>query len=289
MNQIVILSGKGGTGKTSVTASFAALCERSVLADTDVDAADLHLVLAPRVRETHSFHSMPRATIDPETCTRCGECLESCRYGAISEEFEVDELACEGCRLCVEVCPADAARLTDPETGEWYVSDTRYGPLVHARLGVGQENSGKLVTTVKNRAVEIASDEGLDWVIVDGPPGIGCPVISSLAGADLALVVSEPTVSGIHDMERAVSVARHFGVRVACATNKFDINAENTNRVEDWCRSEGIPVLGRIPYDKAVTEAMIRGLPVVEHKRDGAARAIRALWGEVENLLNAHG
>jgi MinD superfamily P-loop ATPase len=288
MKQLVILSGKGGTGKTTITASFAALAERAVLADCDVDAADLHLLLKPEVRETHPFHSMPHAFIDLDLCTSCGKCREACRFDAISETFVVNPLSCEGCRLCIEICPVLAVRTVDSTPGEWYVSDTRHGPMVHARLGIAQENSGKLVMKVKERASEIATERGLKLVIVDGAPGIGCPVISSLSGADLVLVVVEPTLSGIHDMERVVNVSEHFGIVATCAVNKADINLENTERIERWCKDRGVPVAGRIPFDRRVTEAMIHGHSIVEHMDDGAAVATRRLWARVEEILDDH-
>jgi MinD superfamily P-loop ATPase len=289
MKQLVVLSGKGGTGKTTITAAFAALAGDLVLADCDVDAADLHLILDPKIEETHEFHSMPQASIDREICVACGDCIKRCRFDAISEDLVVDPISCEGCRLCIEICPVDAVRAVESSSGEWFVSSTKYGPLVHARLGVAQENSGKLVTKVRERAREIAEERESDLILVDGPPGIGCPVISSLSGTDMALVVVEPTLSGIHDMERVVSVARHFGIQVACSVNKFDVNYENFEHIETWCTKIGVPLLGRIPFDRRVTEALIRRLPVVEYTSDGVARDIEHLWSNVRKLLNGIG
>ncbi|NWF52770.1 MAG: 4Fe-4S binding protein, partial [Nitrospirae bacterium] len=209
MKQIVVISGKGGTGKTILTASFASLAKNKVMADCDVDAADLHLLLQPEIKERHEFRSGVTATIDKELCQGCGECISVCRFNAISEDFTVDPISCEGCTICSYVCPAGAIKLEENISGEWFVSETKYGPFVHAKLGIAEENSGKLVSVVRQKAKEIAEKENLDYVIIDGPPGIGCPVIASLANVDLAMIVTEPTLSGIHDMERVAQVSKH--------------------------------------------------------------------------------
>jgi len=209
MKEIVVLSGKGGTGKTSMVASFAALAQNKVLADCDVDAADLHLLLKPKVKEEKEFWSGQVAFIDEDKCTECGLCQELCHFGAI-KDFKVDPISCEGCGFCYQVCPVDAITMKDSMSGHSFISETKYGYLCHARLGIAQENSGKLVALVRQNAKLIAERENLDYIITDGPPGIGCPVISSLSGASLALLVTEPTLSGIHDLERVIGVCRHF-------------------------------------------------------------------------------
>lgn len=280
-----MLSGKGGTGKTSVVASFAALSEGKVLVDCDVDAADLHLLLQPTNRKTEEFWSGQTAVIDPKMCTECGLCQEVCRYGAIDVP-DIDPIACEGCAFCFNVCPDKAITMRENLAGHWFISDTRYGPLVHARLGIAQENSGKLVTVVRQNARTLAQEQGFDYIISDGPPGIGCPVISSLSGANLALIVTEPTLSGMHDLDRVLGVCHHFGVPALVCINKFDINEENSRQIEQSCRGMGIAGVYKLPFDNVVTEALIRGVPVVEYARDGIARRIHELWHSVSAALS---
>lgn len=270
MKQICIISGKGGTGKTVLTASFAALIEKKSLVDCDVDAADLHLLLHPEVKETHEFHGGKVAIIDPQKCTKCGRCVENCRYDAI-EGFQVIPAACEGCGACDVVCEENAVELKDALSGRWFVSDTAYGPMVHARLGIAAENSGKLVSQVRQKAKEIAETQSLDFVIIDGPPGIGCPVLAALTGVDLTLIVVEPTLSGMHDMERVHAVCERFGLKSVVCVNKFDINTENSARIEAWCAQKGIAVAGRVRFDRAVTESLVAARPLVEYSRSGAA------------------
>jgi MinD superfamily P-loop ATPase len=277
MKEIVVLSGKGGTGKTSIVASFASLAQSKVLADCDVDAADLHLLLKPKVKVEKEFWSGQVAFIDEEKCTECGLCQELCRFGAI-KDFKVDPLSCEGCGFCYQVCPVDAIAMKDSMSGHSFISETKYGYLCHARLGIAQENSGKLVALVRQNAKLIAERENLDYIITDGPPGIGCPVISSLSGASLALLVTEPTLSGIHDLERVIGVCRHFGVPVLVSVNKYDLNEENTYRIESYCGKEGIEVAARIPFDNVMTEAIVQGLPVVEYSDNGVTRQMKELW-----------
>ena len=284
MKEVVVLSGKGGTGKTSIVGSFAALEKNKVLADCDVDAADLHLLLQPTIKEEHDFWSGQVAAIDEEKCTRCGLCEELCRFDAI-RDFQVDAVSCEGCGFCSHICPAEAITMKENLAGRWSVSDTRYGPLVHARLGIAQENSGKLVATVRKQAREIAENLGSDYIIGDGPPGIGCPVISSLSGADLALLVTEPTLSGQHDLERVLGVCNHFKVPVIVCINKYDINEENSHQIEGSCLSQGVEVAARIPFDNAVTEAMVQGVPLVEYSRNGISQQIEILWDRIHQLV----
>ncbi len=285
MKEIVILSGKGGTGKTSIVASFAALAQSKVLADCDVDAADLHLLLSPSIKEENEFWSGQVAVIDEEKCTQCGLCQDVCHFDAI-DDFRVDPISCEGCGFCSHICPVEAITMTENLAGQWSISDTKYGPLVHARLGIAQENSGKLVAVVRQQAKQIAEKHGLDYIISDGPPGIGCPVISSLSGAKMALLVTEPTLSGIHDLERVLGVCHHFGIPALICINKYDLNQDNTRQIERYCLNNGIEVAGRIPFDSIVTEAIAHGLPVVEYVRNGVSHQIEALWEIVSKSLN---
>jgi len=277
LREIVVLSGKGGTGKTTVLASFAALAENAVLCDCDVDAPNLHLLLAPQAEEAHEFYGLQVAHTDSEACNDCGLCVDACRFDAI-HDFRVDPLACEGCGLCVQICPLNAISMRDTLAGHWYVSRTRFGPLVHARLRAAQENSGKLVMAVRKRAREIAQETSARYILSDGPPGIGCPAISSLSGAQMALIVSEPSLSGIHDLERALELCRHFGVGPLVCINKCDLNEENARRIEDHCGGIGVEVVGRIPFDPDVNSAIVRGRPVVETSDGAASREIKTLW-----------
>lgn len=278
MKHIAIISGKGGTGKTIIAASFAALGRNVCLVDCDVDAADLHLLLKPEVQESHEFRSGHTAVIDKNLCTQCGECTAVCRFNAISEVFTVDPISCEGCGVCSHVCPAEAIAMRENVSGEWFVSQTKYGPFVHARLGIAEENSGKLVTKIKQVAAERAERHRCTCVIVDGPPGIGCPVIASLTGVDVAVIVTEPTLSGIHDMERVAGVARHFSIPTKVVINKCDINQENSNAIATLCEKENIEVVARIPFSKKVVESMVNGVPVVEFCHDDVTQELIALW-----------
>jgi MinD superfamily P-loop ATPase len=297
VKELVVLSGKGGTGKTSLVACLAALADRKVLADCDVDAADLHLVLAPRVLSREEFRGGKQARIVPDRCAACGECALYCRFDAVrfdgpatevvEKTYRVDPIACEGCGVCVHVCPALAIELAPVVSGEWYVSETRHGPLVHARLGPAGENSGKLVTIVRNRARAIAEERHLDLVIVDGAPGIGCPVIASVAGASMVLGVAEATLSGKHDLERLAGLAAHFKIPMLVCINKADLNAEVAAAVKGWCRSRGIPVVGSIPYDRRFTEAQVQGKSLVELGDGATARAVRTVWQETRTALES--
>ena len=284
MKEIVVLSGKGGTGKTSIVACFASLAKSKVLADCDVDAADLHLLLKPRIKEDKEFWSGRVASIDEGKCTECGLCQELCRFGAI-KDFRVDPISCEGCGFCYHICPVDAIAMKDSMSGHSFISETKYGYLCHARLGIAQENSGKLVALVRQNAKLIAERRNLDYIITDGPPGIGCPVISSLSGANLALLVTEPTLSGIHDLERVIGVCRHFGVPVLVCVNKYDLNEDNTDRIERYCSEEGIEVAARISFDNVMTQAIVEGLPVVEYTNGKVTQQIKELWQIVSTRL----
>ncbi|HOE79946.1 MAG TPA: ATP-binding protein [Smithellaceae bacterium] len=283
MKELVVISGKGGTGKTSVTASLAALAASPVIADCDVDAADLHLVLRPQIRESHEFLSGHEAVIRPDDCSGCGICMDLCRFDAVRPDedvFIIDPIACEGCNVCVHFCPEQAIDFPQSLSGKWFISDTRLGPMVHAKLGVAAENSGKLVSLVRNEAKRVAGEENRKIVIVDGPPGIGCPVIAAITGASKVLVVTEPTVSGEHDLERVLHLARHFEIPASVCVNKWDINPEAANRIEERALALGARLAGRIRYDQDVTRAQIENKAVVETDAP-SAEDIRQVW---ENL-----
>jgi MinD superfamily P-loop ATPase len=282
MKQIVIISGKGGTGKTVLTASFAVLAENKVMADCDVDAADLHLLLHPAIKERHEFRSGKTAVINKDICQECGECISVCRFGAISEDFMVDPISCEGCAICSFICPAGAVRMEENISGEWFISETQYGPMVHARLGIAEENSGKLVTLVRQNAQRIAEEKSKDYVIIDGPPGIGCPVIASLANVDLALIVTEPTLSGIHDMERIALVAQHFNVPTKVVINKYDINLQNTDDIKRICAAKDIEVLAQLPFSQKVIQSIVEGMPIVKYCDDQITEDIALLWEHIK-------
>ena len=284
MKEVVVLSGKGGTGKTSIVGSLAVLAERKVLADCDVDAAVLNLLLSPSERQKGEFWSGQVAHIDEERCTECGLCQELCRFNAI-KDFRVDTVSCEGCGFCSHICPAEAITMKENMSGYWFISDTRYGPLVHARLGIAQENSGKLVAVVRQQAKQIAEQEGKGLIISDGPPGIGCPVISSLSGASLALLVTEPTLSGMHDLDRVLGVCHHFGVPALVCINKYDLNEENTRQIESNCLSQGVEIAGKIPFDNIVTESIVQGIPVVEYSNGRVTHEIERMWCTLSAML----
>ena len=282
MKELVIISGKGGTGKTSIVAAFAALAENKVLCDADVDAADLHLVTAPTIEEHHDFQAGHMAMIDQDKCTECDLCRTLCRWNAISEDYKIDPIACEGCGVCVYFCPEEAIDFPLNTCGEWFISDTRFGPMVHARLGIAEENSGKLVTLVRQEAKKLAEEKSLDLILTDGPPGIGCPVIASMGGASAVLIVTEPTVSGKHDMVRVAQLAAHFKVPGMICVNKFDLNPEETRIIEDVAREKDLTVLGRIPFDPIFTKAMVQGQTLFEYNTNSeAGNAVRKIWEEL--------
>jgi MinD superfamily P-loop ATPase len=278
MKQITVISGKGGTGKTVLTASFAALARKACFVDCDVDAADLHLLLHPTVREKHVFKSGSTAVIERSRCRECGECIDVCRFSAITDDYIVDSISCEGCAICSIVCPSQAITMEENLSGEWFVSTTKYGPFVHAKLGIAEENSGKLVMKIRQAAQSIAKDERLDYVIIDGPPGIGCPVIASLSGVDLALIVTEPTIAGIHDMERILEVTDHFSIPAKVVVNKYDINMENTESITEICHHKNVEVLAHLPFSEKIVQSMVEGIPMTEFSDNGVAKAISDLW-----------
>lgn len=284
MREVVVLSGKGGTGKTTLAGAFATLGESAVMADVDVDAANLHLILNPEVVEKEPFFGSRVPVIDEGLCTGCGLCGELCRFEAI-KDGELDEIACEGCAVCFHACPAGAISLRESLSGHIYVTNTVFGPFVYAELGVAQENSGKLVSRVKQRAREIAEKENKAYIVVDGPPGIGCPVIASVSGADLVLVVTEPTAAGLHDLNRILGLTRHFNVRPAVCVNKANLDEKMALEIERYCFREGVKFLGNIPFARGVVKAIVARLPVPDRLAGPAARAMREVWKQALSLL----
>jgi MinD superfamily P-loop ATPase len=285
MKQLTIISGKGGTGKTTLAAALASLAENTVMVDCDVDAADLHLILNPDIEKTIEFSGMKIAVKDNGLCTECGECLAHCRFGAIDENFNIFEQRCEGCGVCELVCPEDAIKLTDRKSGFAYNSRTRFGPMAHAVLNTAEEASGKLVSLVRNNAKELAEKENKDMIIIDGPPGIGCPVIAAITGVDMVLVITEPTVSGTHDLKRILGVAEHFNISCAVCINKSDINIDQSKTIQKYCQINEIPLVGMIPYDEAFTQAMIQEQTIIEFSENGVSTNIRGIWEKTLQLL----
>ncbi|MFW6147680.1 MAG: 4Fe-4S binding protein [Thermodesulfobacteriota bacterium] len=286
LKELIVISGKGGTGKTSLLGAFASLAENKVLCDADVDAADLYLILEPDIKETQSFQEGHRAVINPDKCTECGLCRQLCRFHAISPDFRVDPIDCEGCGVCVHFCPADAIEFPRKTCGELFVSETRVGPMVHARLGIAEDNSGKLVTLVRQRARKLAKDKGFKLLLTDGPPGVACPVIASITGADGVLIVTEPTLSGHHDMDRVVELANHFGIPAAVCVNKYDLNRDMTDTIEGYAQDRGLPMVGKIPFDPAFTEAMVQKQTIIEYDNaSNAARTVTGIWEWIRSNL----
>ena len=282
MKELIVISGKGGTGKTSLVAAFASLAENKVLCDADVDAADLHLITVPRVKESHDFQSGHTAIIHKDKCTDCGLCRDLCRWEAISANFEIDGITCEGCGVCVYFCPEKAIDFPLNTCGEWFISETRFGPMVHARLGIAEENSGKLVVLVRQEAKKLAEKEDLELILTDGPPGIGCPVIASIGGASAILIVAEPTVSGQHDMERVAQLAAHFNVPAMVCINKYDINLALSANIENYAKEKHLIRVGQIPFDPIFTKAMIQAQTLFEF--DGNSTVCRAVLNVWENI-----
>ncbi|MEJ2124512.1 MAG: ATP-binding protein [Alphaproteobacteria bacterium] len=287
MREIVIISGKGGTGKTSVTASFALLAKNAVLGDCDVDAADLHLILTPDVKERHDFWSGHEAVVNPQLCRPRGVCASLCRYDAISRrgrKYWVDPTACEGCGLCAYFCPEGAIKMKPRLCGAWMISDTRAGPMVHAKLGVAAENSGKLVTTVRQEAKRLAQNTERDTLLIDGPPGIGCPVIAAITGASAVVIVTEPSMSGEHDLMRTLDLTRHFKVPSFVCVNKWDISPDMAQEIESKATEAGAIVLGRIRYDGNFTEAQKQAKAVIETGAPSASD-IEDIWNNLQTHL----
>ncbi len=286
MKQLTILSGKGGTGKTSITAAFAVLAKNAVVADCDVDAPDLHMLLHPEVIETKEFKGSKVAVIDETKCVSCGVCREKCVFEAITNDLKADVIACEGCGVCKVVCPVNAITLAERVSGSAYISKTKYGFMSHAMLYPGESNSGKLVTLVRQNAKILAEKEKRDLIIIDGSPGIGCPVIASITGVDAALVVTEPTLSGIHDLERVLKLLDHFNVVPFVCVNMYDINTENTNKIMSFCKENAIDVVGIIPFSSEVTQAMVNGKTIVEYSPESSiTEEIKSMWKKLRLSL----
>jgi len=278
MRQILFLSGKGGTGKTTLAAAFAVLAKDTVLADCDVDAANLHLLLSPEIQETGAFQGSKEAVRDATLCTACGRCQSVCRFAAVSKTYKIDPYLCEGCGACVTACPAQAIALDDRVSGYWFHASTRWGPLASAELLPGEETSGKLVSHVKHSLESLAKPLDVEWAIVDGSPGIGCPVIASASGVDCVLLITEPTQSGLHDLERILGVVNHFGLPAYLVINKADLCLELAGKLEEYAAREMLPVLGRIPYDASVARCMTAGTSVVLESRSPAGTSIREIY-----------
>jgi len=295
VKEVVVISGKGGTGKTSLVAAFAGLAKKAVFADCDVDAADLHLVLEPKVRQETDFCGGKRAVIQAEKCIGCGKCQELCRFDAIRlngptndlglTTSTVDPISCEGCKVCVEFCPVEAIEFKDATNGRWFVSDTRFGTMVHAKLGIAEQNSGKLVSLIRKEAKKIATDNGKNLIIIDGSPGIGCPVIASITGTDLVLIVTEPTLSGRHDLERVADLAAGFNIPALVCINKCDLNPDMAASIKEYSEKRGMKVAGMIRYNEAFTKAQIMKATVLEYTGGAVSEDVKALWRNVTYAL----
>lgn len=286
MKEIVVISGKGGTGKTFLTSSLAVISSNKVILDCDVDAANLYLILEHKVLKEEDFLGSRKPIIDYDKCTECGLCKKLCRFSAIDGEIKILENLCEGCGLCALVCPQNAIQMVEEVNGRVFISDSKYGPFLYAKLGIGAENSGKLVTRVRNLGRDIALNRGLDLILIDGPPGIGCPVIASLTGVNFALIVTEPTHSGIHDMQRVVEIALHFGAKVGIVINKCDINLKNTERIKDYAKAEGLSILGEIPFSEKIAQAITQANPYPQLYKDEITQRLYEIWQRLEEVLN---
>jgi MinD superfamily P-loop ATPase len=292
IRELVVISGKGGTGKTSLTAAFASLSQNSVLCDADVDAADLHLLMGPEVVTRTDFKGGFEASIRKEDCIECGRCRELCHFDAISEDYVIDPIDCEGCGVCVDFCPEKAIDFPEKICGEWFLSNTRFGTMVHARLGIAEENSGRLVSLIRQQARAYAEAHGQDLIITDGPPGVGCPVIAALSGATAVCIVTEPTVSGLHDMERVVRLAAHFKIPGMVLVNKSDLNPEMTEKIETLARERNITLLGNLPFDPFFTKAMIEAKTIMEYGEESdIKKSVRTIWDKIMTspALNSKG
>lgn len=284
--QIVIISGKGGTGKTVISAAFCAIVKNKVIVDADVDAADLFLLLNPKLKETHKFSGGSKAVIMPDLCTQCGACYNNCRFEAINKSFVIDDILCEGCGFCVNICPNNAIKIYPSDSGEWYISETEYGIFVHAKLGIAEENSGKLVSLIKYKAAEIANKNNCEWIIIDGPPGIGCPAIAALGNSDCVVIVTEPTLSGLYDARRVVELAKHFCLPTKIIINKYDLNKTMTEEIEKYCDSNQIEVIGKIVFDECIIRSVIAGQTIMDSQKFEHKNVLLSAWDKIENTIN---
>ena len=282
MKQIVIVSGKGGTGKTSITSAFASIAQNKILVDCDVDAADLFLITQPTILESHEYEGGKIAVLDPEVCTNCGICEELCRFDAISlvdGQTTISEFSCDGCKLCEIACPVDAIKMVENMDSRWFESETRFGPMIHAKLGIGEDNSGKLVTKIRDIANKKAKDQEIETVLIDGPPGIGCPVISTLTGVDVALMVTEPTLSGMHDLNRLIELAKGFKLKSYVLINKYDLNPNISDEIEALCLKEELEVLAKVPFNRDFVDAMVNQKTVVEYAPESElSKMLTEVW-----------
>lgn len=286
--ELVIISGKGGTGKTSIVSSLSTLAQNKIMVDCDVDAADMHLIMKPTILKTTEFYSGKTAKIDESKCSKCGKCQDICRFNAI-KDYKISAINCEGCGACYYQCPEKAITFEDTKSGEWFESNTRLGKLVHAKLGIGEENSGKLVSEIKTYARNLAKIENAELIIVDGSPGIGCPVIASISGASYVVVITEPTLSGLHDAERVLELTRHFRINAGICINKFDINPDMARKIEEFCLKHSFDILGKIPYDKIFTKAMIQEKTLIEYDETSkVSQEIKKIWQTIEEKLNGN-
>jgi MinD superfamily P-loop ATPase len=285
MKQLTIISGKGGTGKTSITAAFASLARNSVFADCDVDAADLHLIFKPKIKKKIVFKGLKIASIDYTKCNLCKKCVKSCIFNAIDDNIKINRNLCEGCGVCKYICPLKAINMIDRDSGYAYISDTRFGPLSHAALNTAEEASGKLVAVVRENAKKIAKDMNKNLIIIDGPPGIGCPVIAAISGVNIVLIVTEPTLSAIHDLKRIYNVACHFKIPSIVCINKYDINPNNTKEIEEFCKVENISIVGEIPYDITITKAMVNEQSIIEYSNSQLSKCIKNMWENIREIL----
>jgi len=281
VKEVVIISGKGGTGKTSITSSFCALADNAVIADCDVDAPDLHILLDPDIQSRHDFSGGKKAFIDQSKCSQCGTCLDLCRFDAISNDFKIDPFACEGCGVCVWNCPEEAITFDQVKNGEWYSSHTRFGKMIHAQLAPGEENSGKLVTLVRQKARAQAEDQQAELLIVDGPPGTGCPVIAAIGGADHLLIVTEPSLSALHDLQRAVQLAAYFKIPCSVCINKYDINENVVKKIQDYCDEHNVKIVGKIKFDKSMVAAQLEKQTLIEYSNNEATDEIQTIFNKL--------
>lgn len=286
MRQVSIVSGKGGTGKTSITSAFASIAQNKILVDCDVDAADLFLITQPSILKSHEYEGGKIAVLDSVICTNCGICVDLCRFDAIhvvNKQTTISEFSCDGCRLCEIACPVDAIKMVENRESRWFESETRFGPMIHAKLGIGEDNSGKLVTKIRDVANKKAKELDMETVLIDGPPGIGCPVISTLTGVNVALMVTEPTLSGKHDLERLIELAKGFKLKSYILINKYDLNTTISDEIDSLCRKENIEILAKVPFNRDFVDAMVNQQTVIEYAPDSIlSKQLKEVWHRIE-------